>query len=94
MSIIPLGSHVLLQLDEKPAEQTTASGLVIPAAVEQKDEIVPATALAVGPSVTEVKANDRVLAKKYLADPIKIDGQDRLLIEEEDIIARVVEETA
>ncbi|OGF22695.1 co-chaperone GroES [Candidatus Falkowbacteria bacterium RBG_13_39_14] len=93
MQIKPLGDRVIL----KPIrnEEATKSGIILPDTVDkerpEKGEVVatgPGKLLNDGKrSEMSVKAGDKVMFKKYSPDEIKVDGQDMLVISEEDILA-------
>ncbi|GAA0416084.1 co-chaperone GroES [Massilia aurea] len=94
MNLRPLHDRVIVKrLDQ---ETKTASGLIIPdAAAEKPDQ---GEVLAVGNGKVqdngqlrplEVKVGDRVLFSKYGAQTVKIDGQELLVLREEEILAIV-----
>ena len=94
MNLRPLHDRVIVKrLDQ---ETKTASGLIIPdAAAEKPDQ---GEILAVGNGKVqengnvrplEVKVGDRVLFGKYAGQTVKIDGQELMVMREEDIMAIV-----
>jgi len=94
MNLRPLHDRVIVKrLDQ---ETKTASGIVIPdAAAEKPDQ---GEILAVGPGkrddkggliALDVKVGDRVLFGKYTGQTVKVDGQELLVMREEDIMAVV-----
>ncbi|VVE37991.1 MULTISPECIES: co-chaperone GroES [Pandoraea] len=94
MNLRPLHDRVIVKrLDN---ETKTASGIVIPdAAAEKPDQ---GEILAVGPGkkddqgksiALDVKVGDRVLFGKYAGQSVKVDGQELLVMREEDIMAVV-----
>ena len=94
MNLRPLHDRVIVKrLDQ---ETTPASGLIIPdAAAEKPDQ---GEVLAVGNGkvadngtvrALEVKVGDRVLFGKYAGQAVKVDGQELLVMREEDIMAVV-----
>ena len=90
MNLRPLHDRVIVKrLDQ---ETKTASGLIIPdAAAEKPDQ---GEILAVGNDKGEliapnVKVGDRVLFGKYSGQAVKVDGQELLVMREEDIMAVV-----
>jgi chaperonin GroES len=94
MKIRPLHDRVIVKRLEE--ERKTASGIVIPdAAAEKPDQ---GEVLSVGPGkrdengkhmTPDVKVGDRVLFGKYSGQNVKIDGQDLLVMREEDIMGVV-----
>ena len=94
MKIRPLHDRVIVKRLEE--ERKTASGIVIPdAAAEKPDQ---GEVLAVGPGkrsekgdfiVPNVKTGDRVLFGKYSGQTVKVDGDELLVMREEDLFAVV-----
>ncbi|MFZ1243540.1 MAG: co-chaperone GroES, partial [Azonexus sp.] len=75
------------------AERTTASGIVIPDSAGEKPD--QGEVLAIGPGkrddngkqiALDVKVGDRVLFGKYAGQAVKVDGQEVLVMREEDIM--------
>ena len=91
MNIRPLHDRVIVKRVE--AERTTASGIVIPDSAGEKPD--QGEILAVGPGkrddagkylALDVKVGDRVLFGKYAGQTVKVDGQEVLVMREEDIM--------
>ena len=94
VSIKPLEDRILVQTLD--AEQTTASGLVIPDTAKEKPQ--EGKILAVGPGkiledgkreAIDVKVGDKVLYAKYAGTEFKVEGDELLIISEKDILAIV-----
>lgn len=93
MRVRPLGDRVVIKRLE--AEETTKSGIVLPGAAKEKPQ--EAEIVAVGPGGVidgkeikmEVKVGDKVLFSKYSGTEVKIDGEELLIIRQEDILAVV-----
>ena len=96
VSIKPLEDRILVQpLD---AEQTTASGLVIPDTAKEKPQ--EGKVLAVGPGrfdedgekriPLDVAVGDVVVFSKYGGTELKYDGTEYLLLSARDVLAIVV----
>ena len=87
MTIKPLLDRVVLKVDN--AEQTTASGIVLSAAAQEKPQF--ANVVAVGPGTSEikmeVKEGDTVLYGKYSGQELVIDGVEYLIMRQSDILA-------
>ena len=94
MSLRPLQDRVIIKrLDNQRA---TASGIVIPdSATEKPDQ---GEVIAVGPGKktedgknipVDVKVGDKVLFGKYAGQAVKVDGEELLVIREEEILAVV-----
>ena len=91
LKIRPLHDRVVVKRLEN--ETKTASGLVIPDnAAEKPDQ---GEVIAVGPGkrgddgkliAPDVKAGDRILFGKYAGSTVKIDGDEVLVLREEDIL--------
>src|SRR6476659_6260846 len=90
----PLEDRIVVQPLE--AEQTTASGLVIPDTAKEKPQ--EGTVLAVGPGriddngnrvPLDVSEGDVVIFSKYGGTEVKYDGKDLLLLNARDILAVV-----
>ena len=94
VTIKPLEDRILVKSIE--AEQTTASGLVIPDTAKEKPQ--EGEVLAVGPGRFEdgqrlpldVKVGDKVIYSKYGGTEVKYDGQEYLLLSARDVLAVVV----
>ena len=91
MKIRPLHDRVIDKRVE--AERTTASGIVLPDSAGEKPD--QGEVLAVGPGkrddngkqvALDVKVGDRVLFGKYAGQAVKVDGQEVLVMREEDIM--------
>jgi chaperonin GroES len=91
-SIRPLNDRVLLKRIE--AEQKTSGGILIPDNAKEKP--VEAKVIAVGNGkilengirqTPALKAGDKVLFGKWSGNEIKIEGEEFLLIKEEEILA-------
>jgi len=94
MSLKPLQDRVIVKrLD---AEEKTASGIVLPGnAAEKPDQ---GEILAVGPGrrnekgdlvAMSVKVGDRVLFGEYSGQSVKVDGDELLVMKEDDLFAVV-----
>ena len=94
MKLRPLADRVIVKRLEN--ETKTASGIVIPDnAAEKPDQ---GEVLAVGPGKLDdngsrvamsVKVGDRVLFGKYAGQTVKVDGEELLVMREEDIMGVV-----
>ena len=92
MKVRPLHDRLIVKrIDE---EDKTAGGIIIPDTAKEKPQ--EGRVIAVGPGkvnkdgkVTplDVEKGDRVLFSKYSGTEIKIDGEDRLIMREDDILA-------
>ncbi len=92
MKIRPLHDRVVVKRSEQ--ERTTASGIVIPDSAAEKPAEGVITAIGSGKKddngksiALDVKVGDKVLFKSYGGTPIKVDGEELLVMTEEDILA-------
>ncbi len=77
-------------------EKMTKSGIVLPDTVE-KEELEQGEVIAVGAPKIEhgkempmqLKVGDKVILKKYGPDKVKLDGQEFLIADEDDVVAVV-----
>ncbi len=87
INIQPMGARVLI----KPLEQDnkTASGLLLPETAKEKPQT--GLVMAVGDDEDiKLKVNDKVLFAKYTGSEFKFDGTEYLLLESNDILAKVL----
>jgi chaperonin GroES len=94
MKVRPLHDRVIVERMKE--EEKTKGGIIIPDTAKEKP--VEGKIIAVGAGKVledgkrvplQVKAGDRILFGKYAGTDIKIDGKDRLIMREDDIIAIV-----
>jgi chaperonin GroES len=92
MKVRPLHNRVIVQSLEE--EGKTKGGIIIPDTVKEKP--IEGKVIAVGPGKIkkngtklplEVKKGDRVLYAKYAGTEVKIDGEEYLMMTEDDILA-------
>ena len=92
VSIKPLEDRIVVQ--PLAAEQTTASGLVIPDTAKEKPQ--EGTVLAVGPGrvddkgnriPVDVKEGDLVIFSKYGGTEVKDNGEEDLVLPARDVLA-------
>ena len=81
----PLGDYVVAVNEE--AETKTASGLYLPEKAQEKPKT--AKVVAAGPQAKQVKVGSRIVYKSYSTTEVKVDGQEYILVKEEDILATV-----
>lgn len=88
INIEPLGARVLVLPIE--GESQTAGGVLLPETAKEKPQ--QGTIEAVGDSeemMTDLKIGDRVLYPKYTGTEIKFEGKTYLLMNEDDVLARI-----
>ncbi|MCF7887282.1 MAG: co-chaperone GroES [Candidatus Omnitrophica bacterium] len=94
MKVKPLGDRILIKQVE--AEEKTAGGIVIPDTAKEKPQQAKIVAVGEGKKKEDgsviplsVKEGDRVLYGKYSGTEISIEGEDYLIVKEEDILGIV-----
>jgi chaperonin GroES len=91
MKIRPLHDRVIVKRLEE--ERKTASGIVIPDTATEKPDQGEILAVGKGKALEdgsvralEVKVGDKVLFGKYSGQTVKVDGEELLVMREEDIM--------
>ncbi len=89
IKIQPLSDRVLVELQE--AETKTASGIIIPDSAKEKPQQGKVVAVGKGKKNHDmtVKVGDIVLYGKYSGTELKLEGEDYLMMREDDILAIV-----
>ena len=93
MKLVPLGDRVVLKQLE--AEETTKSGIVLPGQAQEKPQ--QAEVIAVGPGGVvegkevkmEVKVGNKVIYSKYAGTEVKLDGEEYIIVKQNNILAIV-----
>lgn len=93
MKLVPLGDRVVLK--QAAAEKTTKSGIVLPGSEKEKPQ--QAEIIAVGPGglvdgkevVMQVKVGQTVIYSKYAGTEVKLDGEEYIIVKQNDILAVV-----
>ena len=91
--IKPLSDRVLIKMTEK--EETTKSGIILASAAQEKPQI--AEVIEVGPGVKiegklqemYVRKGDKVIVSKYAGTEVKYEGQEYIIVKQDDILAIV-----
>ncbi|ACO74862.1 co-chaperone GroES [Laribacter hongkongensis] len=94
MTIRPLHDRVVIKRLE--AEEKTASGIVLPGTATEKPDMGEVVAVGNGKVLDngerralELKTGDKVIFGKYSGQAVKIDGEELLVMREEDIMGIV-----
>jgi len=94
MKLKPIRDRIVVQVLE--AETVTKSGLVIPDAAAEKPSQGDVLAVGTGKIAEDgavvpmvIQTGDRVLFSKTAGQKVKIDGQEYLIMREEDVMAVV-----
>ena len=93
MKLSPLGDKVVLKQLE--AEETTASGIVLPGNAQEKPQ--QAEVIAVGPGGVvdgkevkmQVSVGDKVIYSKYAGTEVKLVDEEFIVVRQNDIVAIV-----
>ncbi len=94
LKLKPLGSRVVVKALDR--EEVTKSGIVIPDTAKEKPQ--EGRVLAVGPGGLDkngnkvamtLKEGDRVLYQKYSGTEFKLEGEELLVISQEDVLALI-----
>ena len=93
MKLSPLGDKVVLKQLE--AEETTASGIVLPGNAQEKPQ--QAEVIAVGPGGVvdgkevklQVSVGDKVIYSKYAGTEVKLGDDEFIVVRQNDIVAIV-----
>jgi chaperonin GroES len=92
MKIKPLADRILVKREE--ASETVRGGIIIPDTAKEKPQ--EGRVVAVGPGkvdengkrvALEVKKGDKILMGKYAGTEVKIDGEEHLILREDDVLA-------
>ena len=93
--LVPLADRIVITPLKQ--EEMTASGLVIPDTAKEKPQ--QGEVVAVGPGrlddngkrvVIDLAAGDRILYAKYTGTEIKLDGDEYIVLNEKDVLAKLV----
>ena len=91
MKVQPLGERILVKRIE--AEEKTAGGIVVPDTAKKKPKEGKIISLGTGKVNEEgekqpftVKEGNRILFESYAGTEVKIDGEEYLIMKEDDIL--------
>lgn len=92
MNFRPLHDHVLVK--RLTPETKSQGGIIIPDSAKDKPQEAEVIAVGAGRALDNgtvrpmsVKAGDKVLFGKYTGDEFKLNGEEHLVLREEDILA-------
>jgi len=94
MNVVPLNDKIVVKRLE--AEEKTAGGILLPDSAKEKPK--QGKVLSVGDgrllengkrAALQVKEGDRVLFTSYSGNEVSVDGEDLLIMSEDDILAVV-----
>jgi chaperonin GroES len=99
MKVRPLHDRVLIKRIEE--QETVRGGIIIPDTAKEKPQEAEVVAAGTGKRLEsgqvvplEVKAGDRVLFGKYSGTEIKLDGQEFLILREDEILGIIEGQSA
>ena len=93
MKLVPLSDRVVVKQLE--AEETTKSGIILASSAQEKPQ--EAEVIAVGPGgmvdgkevAMQVKKGQKVIYSKYAGTNVKLEGEEYIIIKQDDILAVV-----
>ena len=93
MKLVPLLDRVVIKQLE--AEEKTKTGIILASAAQEKPQ--EAVVVAVGPGgvidgkevVMQVKEGQKVIYSKYAGTEVKLDGEEYMIVKQNDILAIV-----
>ena len=92
MNLKPIGDKIIIEVLE--AAEKTAGGIVVPDAAKEKPQEGKVIAIGEGKLLSSgkivpptVKPGDRILFGKYTGNEIKVDENEYLIMNEDDILA-------
>lgn len=92
MNLKPLGDRVIIKVLEK--EEKTSSGIVLPDKAKEKPQEGEVKAVGDGRILDDgtrvqmdVKVGDKVIFSKYAGSEVKLDGEEYLILRQDDILA-------
>ncbi len=91
--IKPLESRVLIKMKE--GEETTKSGIILSSGAQEKPQIAEVVEVGPGekidgkPQEMYVKKGDNIIVSKYAGTEVKYDGEDYIIVKQDDILAVV-----
>ena len=94
MALRPLHDRILVQRTEE--EEQKVGGIIIPDSAKEKPQQGKVTAVGAGKAdkdgkriALDVKAGDVILFGKYSGQEVKVDGEDYLIMREDEVLAVV-----
>ena len=91
--IKPLLDRVVIKMIE--SEETTKSGIILSASAKEKPQIAEVIAVGPGGKVDGkeiemyLKKGDKVIVSKYAGTEVKYEGEDLIIVKQEDVLAIV-----
>lgn len=91
--IKPLADRVLVKMKE--SEETTKSGIILASSAQEKPQIAEVVEIGPGeiidgkPETMMVKKGDNIIVSKYSGTEVKYEGEEYLIVKQDDILAIV-----
>ena len=91
--IKPIGDRVLIKMKEK--EETTKSGIILAGSSQEKPQVAEVIEVGPGEKIDGklqemyVKKGDNVIVSKYAGTEVKYEGQEYIIVKQDDILAIV-----
>ena len=91
--IKPLGDRVLIKMKER--EETTKSGIILAGEAQEKPQVAEVIEVGPGEKVDGklqelyVKKGDKVIVSKYAGTEVKYEGEEYIIVKQDDILAIV-----
>lgn len=91
MKVVPLGNRLLIKPIKE--EEKTEGGIVLPDSAKEKPMKAEVVAVGDGEDVKDldIKVGDKVIYSKYSGTEIKIEDEEYIIIDAEDILAKIEE---
>jgi len=93
-SVKPLGDRILVKVQE--AEDKTTGGIFLPDSAQEKPQVGEVTQVGSGKrndngtiQAIDLQVGDKVLYSKYAGNELKLNGEEFILLREQDILAVV-----
>jgi len=94
MKLKPLAGKVIIEILD--AEEKTKGGIILPDTAREKPQEAKVIAVGAGKTTKdgkviepEVKSGDLILFSKYSGNEVKLDDKEYLIIEQDDILAKI-----
>jgi chaperonin GroES len=88
MELKPLGARALVKMVE--SEEQTPSGIVLPDTAREKPQTAEVVAVGTSEEV-KVSAGDVVVMAKYSGTEVKIEGEEHLIVDADDILGMMAD---
>jgi chaperonin GroES len=92
MKVRPLADRILVKREEP--QETVRGGIIIPDSAKEKPQEGKVVAVGAGRRddkgnliAPELKVGDRILMGKYSGTEVKIDGEEHIIMREDDVLA-------